>query len=399
MMAVFDTGIQGYDGISRIDLQSWVQLSTGFNIEVPFEVLHALQGRSKDSELFFNALGPNAQLQEGDRAGWDTAHLFYNWIHMLTISMAPRLSHLQMTLPFGSFEDLQSTPPKFPQIRVLTYGEFDKIQVVARSLVHFPNVSSLHIHGHSNVQREEFEDISLIPTLKISKLSISCAPGALSFLLQFCPQLEDLEYHAEPSRHVPESPTSLSWPTQVRDNLRRLAWSNKDSRENLLNDNIENAFIPPLHDFNSLEILEIDLPSLILHSKLPAASLPTSLRILHLAFARDIFAPVQISRKLRELTRAKSAQFPKLSIIKIDQPVRPMSKKRTLADAMRNAGVVRLMDDADIHLRFGWEKRYTRKRERCILPPPPGAAVKMMSVYRDIDYQREVFSLEDVDIP
>lgn len=267
------------------------------------------------------------------------------------------------------------------------------------SHVHFPNVSSLHAGYH--LASEERAIQGPIHTMNIRKLSVICTPRALSLVLRFCPNLEDLECHAKPCRWMPEPVSSLEWPTHTKSSLRRLAWSYEDSIKNLKDNNVAGAFIAPLLDFKRLEILEIDQASILLYSKLVEAKglssvLPETLRILHVAFAREVLPHIQIGRQLRELVHAKAMALPNLSIVQVDDRLRPLSKKKTLSEYMNSTGVVSLLEQVGVEVKFGADSppKYRRASSRTILPPPTGVA----KVDPVIEFQNEIFCLDDLEL-
>lgn len=401
MMGLFeDRPVQDH-GITRGDLESWTNVSYKYRLLVPTTVTQALlQTCHEDSRLSFNEPGPDAQLlfSNVDDDPWP-AFAFQKWLHILALNLAPKVTHLQLERPLGPPENLQISPTTFSQVRVLTYDQCYEVEDAIESQIWFPNISSLYpLYGLEGVPGRMIQN--RIPAMSVLKLSVSCTPSVLSVLLQFCPYLEDVECYACPCPWIPEPVSSLIWPEHTLNNLRRLAWNNSDAIRNVKRKNVDGAYIVPLLDFRQLEILEIDQSSILLYSqrlktKSLSSVLPKTLRILHIAFARDVSSQLQIARQLRELVPAKALYLPKLSIVQIDDPLRPRSKKRTLPEFMRMTGVVSLLKDAEIDLQFGLEARGPKiiQGNRCILPPPPGVA-KRDGLSR---FQRHVFSLDDLE--
>lgn len=363
MMALFEYKPVEDHGITWRDLHSWTNVSAKYNILVPGEVTQALlQERHEHSSLFFNEPGPDAQLLFASMDSmFEPAFAFQKWLHVLALNLAPRVTHLQLKKPLGTFEGSQNPPPTFPQLRVLTYDRFNEIEDVIESQIRFPNVSSLfalYQLGGGGRTRRTIQ--TRIPAMNVRKLSIFCTPRAFSQLLEFCPYLEDLECYAYPCPWFPEPASSLRWPAHTIKNLRRLAWNKMDAIGNVRRKYFDESYIVPLLSFRRLEILEIDQSSIILYSQWLKANslstvLPKSLRILHIAFARDVSSQLQIARQLRKLVTAKALYFPKLSIVQVDDPLRPLSKKKTLQEFMRMTGVVSLLKEAEIDLQFGVE--------------------------------------------
>lgn len=399
MMALFEDMPAQDHGITRRDLQSWTNVSAIHQLLVPTKVTQALlQTCHEDSSLSFNEPGPDAQLLFSNISDnpWP-ACAFQKWLHFLALNLAPRVTHLQLTRPLGSFERFQISPPTFSQLRVLTYDQFKEIEDVIESHIRFPNVSNLFLLDQFGRQARTIRD--RIPAMNVRKLSICNTPRAVSLLLQFCPYLEDLECYAFPCPFTPEPVSSLEWPTHTLNNLRRLAWSNEDAIKNVKDKNVDGAYIVPFLDFKRLEILEIDQSSILLYSQLLKAKclssvLPKTLKILHIAFARDVSSQLQIARQLRELVSAKANFLPKLSIVQVDDRLRPLSNKTTLPGFMHKTGVVSLLKEAEIDLQFGLEGSKMREPYRCILPPPPGVAKRDQL----FGFQRHVFSLDDLEL-
>lgn len=400
IMGLFQFFPPQYHRITRQDLQSWTDASAKYHIEVPDGVIGALsQKRHKGSILFFNKPGLGAQLQHSGDGGSRPASAFYRWLHILTLNLVPRVTHLQLTKPLGSFEHVQSPAPALTQVRVLTYDQFSGMEDVIESQIHFPNVSNLRATYHLASEARTIQ--GPIPTLNIRKLSVSCTPRTISLILRFCPNLEDLECHVKPCPWLPEPVSSLEWPTHTINRLRRLAWSNGDAMENLKNDDVDGAYIAPLLDLKQLEILEIDQASILLYSKLLKAEslssvLPSNLRILHIAFALEVSTQLQIERQLRDLVDSKAMFLPKLSIVKVDDRSKPLSKEKPLPEFMNMTDVVVLMEQAGIDLKFGKDTypKYRRASYRTILPPPSGVAER----HPLVEFQNEVFCLDDLEL-
>lgn len=400
IMGLFQFCPPQYHRVTRQDLESWTAVSAEHHILVPGEVTGALlQQRHEGSILFFSEPGPDAQLLHSGEQKSETQSEFYRWLHILALNLVPRITHLQLTRPLGSFEDLQSPAPIFTQLRVLTYDHFRGMEDIIESHTHFPNVSSLRVGNH--LAGEERAIRGPIPTMNIRKLSVLCTPRALSLILRFCPNLEDLECHAEPCPWMPEPVSSLEWPTHTKNSLRRLAWSCEKSTKTLKDNNVGGSFIAPLLDFKRLEILEIDQASILLYSKSVEARglssvLPETLRILHVAFAREVLPHIQIGRQLRELVHAKAMALPNLSIVQVDDRLRPLSKKKTLSEYLNSTGAVIILEQVGVELKFGADRppKYRTASSRTILPPPPGVARKDPV----IEFQNEVFCLDDLEL-
>lgn len=408
MMGLYDHYTSGFDGITRQDLQSWTEVSRGFLINIPDEVTLALEssGDGEDSVLFFDQPGPVAPLRYVEDPG-EVRDMFYRWVYYLLVSLTPQLTHLQLDEPLGAFEgefeDVQDLTQTCPNLRTLTYSFFDgDIKLIVHSLAHFSHVSSFDFYQHWLLQDHIAEPISSGPTLNIRKLSICCWPNMLSTFLRFCPHLEDLEFHTAPWNPWGDPQRVLEWPARIKANLRRLAWSNQISREELANEELD-PLVVPLMDFGRLEILEIDQSSLLLYAwsrtgETKRYLLPQTLRILHVAYAQDVSTFDQISDNLRELAAAKATLHPRLSIVKIDHDPHSLSEKEALPEFMNRSGVVSCLQKAGIDLRFGLEEPYQLHDSRRILPAPRGCANIGGPTAPRITHQREVFSLEDLEL-
>lgn len=418
--------------ITREDLQACRDVSAKYGIPVPVEITEALdtQKHEDGSVLFFERPGPSAQLRQliyqmDHRRGI----VVYGWLHILALTLAPNVTHLQLKRKLGlSFRDLPSPPPVFPQLRVLTYDHFTNVQDVVELHTCFPNVTSLCARKQLGDGEQTIR--GPISTMNIRKLSVCCTPRGLTEFLQLCPKLEELECHLDVRPWVREPAGSLKWPAHTKSNLRRLAFSNRDIFGVVVGDG---DLVAPLKDFQRLEILEIgqsviSMYSTLLEAKNLSSTLPETLRILQIAFARDVYSHHQIARQLRDLVRAKYASLPKLSIVKVGDRMRshlqiarqlhnqvraketslpklstvrvgdrmrPCSKKKTLPEFIEMTDIRCLMEEAGIDLRFGLEdptidKRH--RRSRSILPQPPGVAAND----NEFIFQRETFSLDDL---
>lgn len=410
MMTLFDADQSWNEAITRGDLQSWIQVSRCHNIKVPDEIALALEpdGGGKTGGLFFIESGPVTQLR-CMQASWETRFLLYEWMYLLLISLAPQLSHLQLGEPIGSFEvsseDGQIIVPSFPHVRVLTYNTFigttgDFLQ----SLANFPRVSTFRCYDFRFrfIRGQQLQPISYGPTMtmNIRQLTISCTPNSLSTLLNLCPHLEDLEVDIHHGACFDSPREFIEWPTHTKASLKRLAWSNQNSRHELLAD-YPDPLVVPLMDFSRLEILEIDQSSLLLHSRsrtggISSYVLPETLRILHVAFALEVSSINDISQILEELAIAKSTLLSKLSIVKVDHPPRTIAGSRTLAEVLGKDGVVSCVNEAGIDLRLGPEEHFEHGYRRSILPVPPGDYSYHGWRLGHVKFQRELFSLEDL---
>lgn len=413
MMALFDQEQCWYDGITRQDLQSWSEVSRIHNIMVIDEIITALEPEGdKERLLFFDQPGPEAQLRSVPEPE-ELRDVFYMWMYFLLIKIAPNLTHLQLRQPLGPFggfvEDGRIIAPAFPNVRVLAYNTFTAdIKDVVHSLVHFPNVSNFGCHNSLYYQDLIVERISSGPTLNIRKLSISTWTDALSGLLKFCPHLEDLEFHLNIGSDFGGLEWEIEWPTDIKDSLRRLVWSDDDSSQ-LLKKN-SSTMLAPLIDFRCLEILEIDQASLLLYSRARNGDtsryvLPQTLRILHVAFAQEVSSVAEISESLRELAKAKATVLPDLSVVQIDHPPPSAAQSKTLAELMYEAGVVSSLEKGGINLRFGLEEPFeirksTRRplNSQRLVPLHSGSDFTSKWTKNDQTIHRwEMFCLEDLE--
>lgn len=419
MMALFDQEQCWYDGINRQDLQSWSEVSRSHNIVVIDEITTALGPEGGEERLlYFDQPGPEAQLRSV-REPEELRAVFYMWMYFLLIKIAPNLTHIQLKQPLGPFGGFvdggKVIAPAFPNVRVLAYNTFTAdIKDVVHSLIHFPNVSNFACPNSLYYQELIVEPISSGPMLNIRKLSISCWTEALSGLLKFCPHLEDLEFHLNIGSGFGGLEWQIEWPTDIKDSLRRLVWSDDDSSQ-LLEKN-SSTMLAPLMDFRCLEILEIDQASLLLYSRARTGDtsryiLPQTLRILHVAFAQEVSSVAEISESLRELAKAKAMVLPDLSVVQIDHPPPSAAQSKNLAELMNEAGVVSNLEKAGINLRFGLEEPFeTRKSTR-----RPLNVQRLVPMHIGTDYSSEwscfelkkhgqtihpweMFSLEDLEL-
>lgn len=483
MMALFiqcNTSTLGH-GITRQDLQSWVEVSRSLNVLVMEEITTALEGEGGETNavLYFDEPGPAARLQipsqedddetdwetdgetdgddegtdgDNDETGWEIdgetdgddeetdgdddddddddelpnsfRHVFYEWLYCLLLKLAPNVTHVQLNEPMELFgepseSEVPARVPSFPHVRVLTYNTFyaDHKEVV-KGWTQFPNVSTFGCYDSTMEVGLSIDPMhSGHPLTNIRKLSIACWPEALSDLLKCCPQLQDLEVHINYDSML--ETREFKWPSHTKANLRRLAYSDDESSEFLVNANDPRTVLPPFTDFDRLEILEIDQASLLLYSRSKTGEtsryvLPQSLRILHIAFAQDVSSVGEISDSLLELTAAKANVLPNLSIVKVDYPPSPTVATRNLAETMYAAGSVTSMENAGIELRFELEEsRKLRKGRswpdnprsrrgyndvRRIVPLLVGSSLLDEHIQEEPQEQQcELFSLDDLE--
>lgn len=150
----------------------------------------------------------------------------------------------------------------------------------------------------------------------IRKISTVVSRGALPYILAYCPQLEDIEMHLEPSSSLHDVMQVDHWPSSIKRQLRRLAWSSSAMMFSGSADE-RSIIVPPTTDFKNLEILEIDRSSLYLAvkrkfdsnmseeeigSQLPTI-LPTSLRMLHTCFNVTQVPLDALAKELKALPR------------------------------------------------------------------------------------------------
>lgn len=88
--------------------------------------------------------------------------------------------------------------------------------------------------------------------------------------------------------------------------------------------------------------------------------------------------------------------LPNLCIVQVDDRLRPLSKKKTLSEYMNSTGVVMLLEQVGVELKFGADTppKYWTASFRTILPPPPGVA----KVDPVIEFQNETFFLDDLEL-
>lgn len=398
----FATLVSGKPDVTRKDLKSWTQVSDSFHIRVPSEVTRALAGLKCDNapRLFFDEPGLMAQLRLSSGTSMvlfasETMQEVFRWLHALILNFVPHLTHLHLTdtESLGSLEQFQDSPPIFSQLQDLAYDSY-RIENLVECQTLFPNLRRLGARDFWVGQPRQIN--SPIPAMNLRKLSISCLPTALSLILRLCPYLEDLECHVNPWGWNISQVAEVEWPAHVKSTLRRLAWSNRDYVDDLEYD--PTAVSPctvPLRDFECLEILEIDQVSLLQYTRSLGAKtvnsvLPRTIRILHIAFSRDVLSQLQVPRQLRAIAGARKVDLPNLSTVKVGDPPRRAAKKK-LADFLKRTGVVPAMKDAGIELRIGKEAS-KNTLDRSILSQPPGGSNRNTGPV----FQDEVFSLDDI---
>jgi hypothetical protein len=310
---------------------------------------------------------------------------------------------MQLTEPLGPLQHLQHPPPRFPKVREVTFDSYRNPDDLLDSMVPFPNLSNLGAqHVFSQSVRQWAEAGGPIPVINLRKLSIFCNMYSQFTVLQFCPLLEDLECHTR----CPGGARKIVWLPHTKRNLRRLAWSNHAAVSVLRDMESSGDSVPgipdwvSLRDFDRLEILEIDQATLLVNLKMQRASalssaLPRTLRILHIAFAREVLTKLEIADQLRELACYKATDVPKLSIVRVDEPRERASGEEALAGYLLRTGVVAVMSDAGITLKIGQDPSASdsHRRQRSLLSRPMGAGSSAANRY--FTFQDEVIILED----
>lgn len=403
IITLFHPPYQRFHDITRKDLQAWSRVSAGYDIRVPGEVLRALAGKIKASRhprLVFDEPGPNAHLVQSHH-GMDGRFMWfdmtisgiYEWLNLLTLNLVPQVTHLQLTRPLRSLRGLQMPPRTFPQLRVVTYDMYTRMEDVISSHACFPDLETLDARDFSIIASHLVTGPN--PMMNIRKLSISCTPQGLLSILPLCPLLEDLACHC--SRYGWHGQVAtIEWPAHTKNTLRRLAWANEDASRIFRRNRPQRLCIPPLSHFERLEVLEIDQSSLLVYCQLLEAEtlssvLPKTLRVLHIAFARDVLSQLQIARQLRKLAYANTMDITELSIVRVDDPPRRRARMKTLAEFMEATGVLSVMNEAGIALQIRKEAPRSYYVKRSILSQPPGAGNKACNVI----FQHELFSLDD----
>lgn len=364
------------DELTWVDDRSWVCVPPRFT-EPREAVLMSFDGTRPDSRLQKDIYAPFSDFFEDLRL----------WQQFLLVALcSTSLTHLAVTRTYGSSQDSGGDFPDllgpgqlsencfaFPRLRVFScinalfsnnfpafLSRSKLLNQIAVKTIDWPRTSSTGL-------------IVPTPLKNVRKLTLSCSPHHFGDILNLCNQVQDLEYHLGGRRGPPSATVNTApypWPPSIIQNIRRLCWTfDHPSGWEVLSHDGKNLF-PPLSEFKNLEILEIDRVALqkgmrTLLGLDPYAPeefsrqipefLPASIRVIHFSHGMPlIWSWSTLIIELEVLVAAKTTSLPMLSVVQIDEGTR-ISDEKTLAQAMKDLGVVRSMKDAGIELWFGWD--------------------------------------------
>lgn len=430
------------DSITRRDFEAWTLLSARFSIFVPSEVRDALLGNTW-SPLQFDEEGQDAHLRARSSNWTREQHVvkLHSWQNLLILYLCSgSITCLETSALFGlsgirpptlnssatSSDRLVQSAPDFQNLRVFSCKHAYACEHFSWFFTHAPllrRVAVGRVHPHP-IETSLFglsPTASPIPSVSVTntrKLSTAIHPAWVEYMLHFNPEVRDLELHLLRGYWISNGPQLDPWPASVKAQLRRLCFSNSRSWERRAND--DTIMVPPLTEFESLEILEIDRTSLYIAldkrlapntsqkeaARLLPTILPASLRILHTSFGLDQFDSgprssswTTIMVELEALALAKITFLRKLSVVQIDHPRRSTPGAWTMGETFEMMGVVRDMRNAGIELRFGLDPRseFGSQPHRGMVPPLPGSWEPPGNLFTSFDdpVEVEVFDLED----
>lgn len=205
--------------------------------------------------------------------------------------------------------------------------------------------------------------------------------------------------HLEPTSGPFEVMQADHWPSSIKRQVRRLAWS---SSEMMFPGSVDERSVmaPPIADFKNLVILKIDRSSLYLAvkrkldsnmseeetgSQLPTI-LPTSLRILHTFFNVTQVPLDALVKELRTLALAKKTFLRNLSLVQVDHPPAIETGEMIARNILENLGVAKIVADAGVRLKFGLDPPSPRSHSMDILSVRPGTLEPLFG-FKPVDLQ------------
>lgn len=375
----------------------WAASEAG--IGAPAWLLHAFTGDASSDVAEY--VGPgreqlrlkNPERQHGNNSEY---HVFMRgvrlWQQLLTVRLvSPGISHMGLVelnsglLQYSfDFVDPTRMPLSFPNLRTVSWSLVRSHEEFHQLFHNAPRLESITL-GTTFGPDWISPQWKLPPSCtNVNALSIACSAAYQGYILQACNQVQELELHLVEEDlaqweagtiEPPELLTLRPWPAHIKSHLRRLCWSSTAPylSANYLPtvDEGLNLF-PPLADFRSLEILEIDrlaldicvmrdrgsdMPKRERWAQLPTI-LPRTLRALRLMVIEELSWSWLIL-DLEALALAKDTFLPKLSVVQIDWDPRMMTlmpqNEKSLPEVMFDLGVTKAMGDVGIELRFGFK--------------------------------------------
>lgn len=390
--------------LTRRHIESWNQASVRSGVPTPRWLIQALAEDEPSDVAEFDGAGPDSQLRFKNpkrhyriRSSMSDLllHDLRAWQQLLAVGIcSSSLTYLAIMAIHGSVRYDQSCvdllgparakfPFDFSNLRAISCAGVASGEDFHRFILRAPRLNYISVGVASGPKKLPIEWLPPSSFTNVKTISIACRASYQGNILRVCNQVQDLELHflegagrpqLLPGMAAPsESPMLDPWPASAKKQLRRLCWSSSVAYTTLNTIPTEDeglSMFPPLADFKSLEVLEIDRKSLdvcLIRERDPNMSeeeiarqfptiLPGSLRILRMVFL-ELSSWSWLVVELEELASAKKSFLPMLSVVQIDWEPWLMpwfsEDEKPLSEVMDALGVVSAMKDVGIELRFG----------------------------------------------
>lgn len=353
--------------VKHQDANTWIKLSEELGVNIP--------------PVIDWAVSRSGTLDQDMKLGVMATCAAREWLNDLILRCCPGVIRLELDCIPGPKEPREE-PPGLRSLQMLACRSL----LVCQDLPWFLREAPLMRHLITNrISYNDWHTRDITSVTNIRKISTVISGRALPHILAHCPQLEDIEMHLEPSSSLREVVQVDHWPSSIKCRLRRLAWSSS-AMMFPGSEHEGNIIIPPIAEFDNLEILEIDRSSLYLAVKRKLDSnmseeeigsllpriLPTSLRILHTSFNVTQVPLVALVKELRALALAKKTFLRNLSSVQVDHPPATEAGEETIGEILGNLGVAGIVANAGVQLRFGLDPHSPRSDSMGILSIRPG---------------------------
>lgn len=362
------------------DANTWIKLSEELGVNIPPVIAWAVsRSGTLDQDMKLGAMATCAARE---------------WLNDLILRCCPGVSRLELDCIPGPKEPREE-PPGLRNLQMLACRSLLVCQDLPWFLEDAPFMRRLITN---RISYNDWHTRDTTSVTNIRKISMVISARALPHILAHCPQLEDIEIHLEASRNLREVVQVDHWPSSIKRQLRRLAWSSSATMFPG-SEHERSIILPPITDFENLEILEIDRSSLYLAvkrkfdsnmseeeigSQLPTI-LPASLRMLHTSFNVTQARLDALVKELRALALAKKTFLRNLSLVQVDHPPATEPGEETIGEILGNLGVAEIVADAGVQLKFDLDPPSPRSDSMGILSIRPGT-MEPLCGFKPVDH-------------